>query len=105
MPDVVELPTLSILTGSGDQTVPNPFYQYKFQTFPLNPAYFPSNPNIAGDAWLANYTTTVRGSTRNGGPSNPSLVNTNLASGQLMKNTARNLFRRASRAMLLTSYI
>lgn len=87
MPEVVEQPNLTITTGSGPQSVTNPFYQYKFKNFPLDPKLFPNDPNVAGDWWLANYNTTVRGATSIGDASNPDLVNSYLAGSDLMKNT------------------
>jgi tyrosinase len=87
MPGVVEQPTLNITTGSGNQMVTNPFYQYRFQNFPLDPKLFPADPHKAGDWWLARYNVTVRGAAQRGGPSNPGLANSYLLGSELMKNT------------------
>ncbi|KAH8770537.1 hypothetical protein BGZ57DRAFT_437429 [Hyaloscypha finlandica] len=74
MPDVVSQQYVQITTPSGVKTVANPLYQYKFHTFPLNPAYFP-----ASDGPLAMDQFTIRGLIDD--------VNLALASGSLMART------------------
>ena len=58
MPDVVNTPTVAIMTAAGLQNVTNPLFQYTFQYFPLDPINFPTD---APDGWLATYRHTVRG--------------------------------------------
>lgn len=84
MPDVVNQPKVSIVSPTGPQTIDNPLYQYKFHTFPLNPVDFPTDPNVAGDFWLAKYPYTVRGAATQGGPSNVAAANSALQNSQLM---------------------
>jgi hypothetical protein len=58
MPDVVNTPTVAIMTAAGLQNVTNPLFQYTFQYFPLDPTNFPTD---VPDGWLATYRHTVRG--------------------------------------------
>jgi tyrosinase len=90
MPGVVSQQNVQITTVSGVQTVENPLFQYKFQTFPLNPVYFPSS---ASDGFLSNDPYTIRGAVTLGTGDNPSLVNQYLESENLMSNTVSNLHR------------
>jgi tyrosinase len=85
LPAIVEQPTIAITTGNGTQNVTNPFYQYKFQKFPLDPTYFPTSR--VGDSFLAEDPATMRGVTSQGGSSNPDLVNQYLANSNLMRQT------------------
>jgi tyrosinase len=74
IPPVVNALNVTITTSSGVRNVSNPLFQYTFQTFPENQAWFPSNSND-GDGVLASYSQTVRGVSVPGGPGNPALPN------------------------------
>jgi tyrosinase len=41
MPDITNSQTVQITTPTGIRSVNNPLFAYKFQTYPLNPSYFP----------------------------------------------------------------
>jgi tyrosinase len=60
MPDVVNVPMVTVTTSSGVQNVSNPLLQYRFQNFPLDKKYFPSSSQDASDWYLASYPQTVR---------------------------------------------
>lgn len=88
MPAVVNQPTVTTTTGLGVQSVRNPLYRYTFQNFPLNPTYFPTDSNVAGDAWLAKYPYTVRGAPDYlNSPSDPNRANNALLNSNLKGST------------------
>lgn len=62
MPVVVTTDTVNINTPSGPQDVPNPLLTYKFQNFPLNSTWFPSDQ----DGPLSTKPNTIRSENANG---------------------------------------
>ncbi|KAH6668831.1 hypothetical protein B0J14DRAFT_151352 [Halenospora varia] len=82
VPDVITTPTLKVNTISGLKDVTNPLYQYKFQQFPLNETWFPSDR----DNNLARWPNTVRHPDENG-VSNHAQVNADLSAASLMRDT------------------
>ncbi|KAF4637365.1 hypothetical protein G7Y89_g712 [Cudoniella acicularis] len=80
MPDTVITPTIRVNTPSGTKNVTNPLYQYKFQKFPLNDTWFPTD----ADAQLSRWPTTVRHPDENG-TSNEAAANSDLAAKTLMQ--------------------
>lgn len=92
MPDVVNTPTITITTPYGAQTVANPLFSYKFQTFPLNKEYFPTTQSGGNYDWyLALDNQTYRNPLdETGGPSNYAGANMVLAKDQLQSRTVGN---------------
>ncbi|KAI9050966.1 hypothetical protein LZ554_005076 [Drepanopeziza brunnea f. sp. 'monogermtubi'] len=87
MPDVVNQPTVQIVTPSGPQNVTNPTFRYNFKKFPLDPVNFPATDDLAGDAWLARYPHTVRGAEHKGDESNIDNANSALRNVGLTRMT------------------
>jgi tyrosinase len=94
MPDVINQPTVLIITLSGSANVSNPLLLYKFQQFPLNETWFPAD--YPGDGMLNTHPTTLRTPDDNG-TSSPDSVNNNLGGCGLMANTVSLLPIRPSR--------
>lgn len=89
IPDIVNSPTVTINTPSGSQTLANPLWTYKFPA--LNPSYFPTSQNAAGDWYLAKDSQTYRcPNTEIGGPSNIAQANAYLQSSGLQYSTVRS---------------
>lgn len=84
MPPVVSQPTVQIKTPTGQQTVNNPLFQYKFQQFPLNPTYFP--PNLDERAKRP-FTVRQPESGDPNSPSRPEVINAQLRTGNYMQRT------------------
>lgn len=84
IPPVLNQPNIQIKTPTGEQTVNNPLFQYKFLQFPLNPTYFP--PDLDERAKMP-YTVRQPASGGPNSPSRPEVVNAQLARGNLMQRT------------------
>ena len=92
IPDVVDSPTITINTPTGAQTVSNPLYSYKFQTFPLDPKYFPATQSSGAYDWyLAKYKQTMRSPDSQGGPSDFAVANGQLNSAGLKYSTVSDV--------------
>jgi hypothetical protein len=87
MPSFITTPTIRITTPTGPKTINNPFYQYKFQTFPLDSNLFPLN---AYDGYLAKFSQTTRDPNSIGGSPNIARINAALAGGNLKANTVND---------------
>ncbi|KAL3420867.1 hypothetical protein PVAG01_07312 [Phlyctema vagabunda] len=92
VPDCVNANTVPIIKSDGTtQFVANPLQQYRFQTFPLDPTYFPSKSGQAGDWYLATYRNTVRRPASVGAASDYNAVNAAMAAQGLRAATWNSL--------------
>jgi tyrosinase len=90
-PDITGTATVHINTPSGPKDVDNPLYSYKFQNFPLNSTWFPSDQ----DNKLSTYNETKRCPDDNGvsnmGAVNSALGASNLRAGAVIYSSANTL--------------